>query len=621
MIANCKGQFFFVCAGLIILTGCSTAGKYRENIDRTAAKIIEQKQMEALGKIEPFLVEPPAVTLRRRLMIDQNLQYSNPASLGTKNLEPIEHWPKDDYLEADETVDGATEPIGEGPLRITLIDALQIAAQNSRQYQSSKESLFSTALSLDLRRDQFRNTFTGALDNNISANLGNDDEKRGVVTSGAVNLSRRFLNGITLSARIGMDLVKLLYRSNDSSKSLFGDASITIPLLRGAGRHIVAEPLLQSERNMLYAIHDFERYKRTFAVNIAQNYLSVLQQIDSVKNAEDNYKSRVRTARFSLRLGDAGDMDPIQVDQAIQQQLSAREGWIRSKYTYQRRLDSFKVLLGLPADSKIELVTEELERLAVSAQQIININLDRMREEEIPPADAEIVLRQPTMENAGPMELDEEMAIRLAFENRLDLRTIQGEVYDAQRAVVVAADDLRAELTLLGSVDVGEGRSVSTADEPDRYDLNFQKGRYNALLTLDLPFERTAEIIAYRNSLISLERAVRNLQDLEDTIKTDIRNLLRDLLEAREGLQIQALAVELAQNRVRSTNISLEAGRIDIRDLLEAQTALLSAQDDLTNALVNYRVAELQIQRDLGLLEVNEKGLWKEFSPEELNHE
>jgi outer membrane protein TolC len=64
----------------------------------------------------------------------------------------------------------------------------------------------------------------------------------------------------------------------------------------------------------------------------------------------------------------------------------------------------------------------------------------------------------------------------------------------------------------------------------------------------------------------------------------------------------------------------LEAGRRQIRDLLDAQDSLLSARNQLTAAVVNYRIAELEIQRDLGILKVNERGLWEEFSPEDIKH-
>lgn len=71
---------------------------------------------------------------------------------------------------------------------------------------------------------------------------------------------------------------------------------------------------------------------------------------------------------------------------------------------------------------------------------------------------------------------------------------------------------------------------------------------------------------------------------------------------------------------MKSVNLFLEAGRAQIRDLLEAQDSLLSAQNSLTGAVVDYRVAELGIQRDMGLLKIDEKGLWQEYLPEAGNN-
>jgi outer membrane protein TolC len=137
------------------------------------------------------------------------------------------------------------------------------------------------------------------------------------------------------------------------------------------------------------------------------------------------------------------------------------------------------------------------------------------------------------------------------------------------------------------------------------------------LLTIDLPLERTAERDAYRNSFISLERAVRDVQKLEDEIKLLIRRSLREMSETRESRKIQANAVYVAQNRVQSTTLFFEAGRIQIRDLLEAQESLLQAKNSLTAAVVDYRIAELSFQRDTGLLKIDEKGLWHEYNPED----
>jgi outer membrane protein TolC len=207
------------------------------------------------------------------------------------------------------------------------------------------------------------------------------------------------------------------------------------------------------------------------------------------------------------------------------------------------------------------------------------------------------------MKNAGEFEMTESKAITLAFENRLDLRIAKGRIQDAQRAVVIAADRLGAELTLLGTVQSDQPISGAPDDTS-----------YGGLITLDLPFERTKERNAYRNSYIALEQAVRSEQSLEDSIKIAIRQNLRTMAEAREALKIQTRAVSLAEKQVKSTDRFYEIGRAQLRDVLDAQSFLLIARNELTFTMVAYRLAELTFQRDVGILNINEKGLLVEYA-------
>ncbi len=605
--------------GSLLLHGCKP-GDYRREADDAAGGIIRQKQFEAFGREEPFSIEKPSDTLRRRLMEAQKLARSHAASLGAADLEPIDHWPDDGYLEEGSGEgDGLLVVVPGVALQMTLIDALRVAAGNSREYQDQKESVYRAALALDLERDAFRTTFAGVSSGDITHDAGVSPEVSGIDSSTSFDMTQRFKNGITLTGAITLDVVKLLSQDRSSSNALSADTSVEIPLLRGSGAHIVAEPLTQAERDALYAIYNFERFKRTFAVDIASDYLAVLQQIDRVKNEEDNYRGLVLTVRQVKRESEAGSQSQIEVDRALQDELRARQRWISAQQSYERRLDSFKVTMGLPTDADIKLDRDELSRLAEDVRESLLPRLDtQSSSEEALPADAPVTLVVPSGEGAGPMELAVPVATDLALKNRLDLRIAQGRVYDAQRRVVVAADALRAELTLLGRASAGESRSLSSAGSRDEFDPRVDEGIYDALLTVDLPLERTRERNAYRISLINLKRAVRDLQSSEDQVKLSVRNILRDLLEFRESLHIQAGAVELAKERVRSTNLLLQAGRGSIRNALDAKNDLVQSQNALTAALVSYRIAELQIQRDMGKLEVNEQGLWRTYNPKEV---
>jgi outer membrane protein TolC len=601
----------------LILVGCQTPGSYRTEVEQKAQSIIIEKQAQVLGKKTDFSLEKPGDILRRQILEQASLPFTGPVSLGTDKLPLVAHWPEAGYPSA-----AATNPaLDMNPWStVSLVHALQIGAQNNFDYKTKKEAVFQAALALYLEQDGFRNSLIGQIQNIVISDRSTSPSREGNLISGKLTGTRLLESGTKLTTALAVDLATLLTGSNNSSFGIAGDASLSIPLLRGSGRHIITEPMQQAEQNLVYAILEFERFKKKLAVSVGKEYLVILKQLDRVKNAEEDYRSRMISARRSKRLADAGRLKEIEVDQSVQTELSARQRWVSAQEQYKKQMDAFKGLLGLPPDAEISLDPDEIKRISdVSGQNTIDPGKSnetgRDSSGESLPADAPIKLLAPDFRHAGPLEISATKAIELALENRLDLQVATGKVFDAQRAVVVAADALDAEFTLLGSASVGQRRTITTADL-ENAQLRTDKGVFSALLTLDLPFERTAEAVAYRNSFILLEQAVRNVQSLEDTIKIEVRSRLRELLEARETLQIQAKAVSLAQKRVKSINLFMDAGRAETRDLLEAQDALLEAQDSLTSARVNYRIAELEIQRDMGLLVVTDKGLWQEYSPE-----
>lgn len=650
--------------GTLALVACQPA-QYREEADEIAYNIIEQKQQEALGRTEPFTIDTPADTLRRRLIGVQGLPIVGPESLGTDQLTPLKHWPEEDYPARAEDIDTLIPPWDPTePVELSLVEALQVGARNSREYQSRKEQVYRTALDLDLEALAFRTTYFGIIEGLITSDQREGVNETLLEGSAALDIRRQLYSGALLTSRIGLDVAKLLSSDGSASLGLIADASVTVPLLRGAGRHIVAEPLTQAERDVVYAIWDFERYKRQFAVDVARGYLGVLQAADRVVNEEDSYRRLIITARRQRALASEGELSQVELDQALQDELEARSSWIGSIQNYENQLDQFKLTLGLPTDAELALDRGELDRLADLAEDVLGEAAEAMADEpvmvgldgwpmieriarsltpgphieDLPgmtaiveaaddeeeafvmiPADAPVELEQPSEEGVGPYELPESIAVPLALENRLDLQSQEGAVYDAQRQVVIAANALQAGLNVVANASTDGRYRLTTAGETVPF--RFDRGIYSAGFELDLPFERTAERNIYRNAYINLEQAVRNVQELEDRIKLDIRSGLRELRRAREDYMIESRAVVLAQRRVDMTNMLQEYGRATTRDLLEAQAALLRAQNALTSAVVSYRLTELELQRDMGVLLVDETGLWSEFEVASLEPE
>lgn len=558
----------FVCAVSMIFTGCRSTKGHIAKADGAAESIINEYQEKAIGRTEPFSIERPSDSLRRKLMIDQSLP-----GYGGNDI-------SNDVFKVSE------------PFQIKLLDALQISARNSREYQSKKESVFKTALDLDLTRSDYRNSYSGLISALFSASKNDDSSSKSTEEGFTVGATRRLKTGALLTGKLGVDLVKLLTMDKTSTFGIFADATVSIPLLRGVGRDIAREPLTQAERNVIYSIWGFERYKKTFAVKITSEYLRTLELVEQIQNAEANSK-RIKDSRLRVEaMARAGRIPETQVNQAKQDELRANSRLISAKQRLENSLDSFKISLGIPVDAKIVLDPEELTRLSRDVDDIFGSVDSDSSEERV------------------------RKAILTAFSNRLDLRTTYNQLDDSRRQLNVARDNLDADMNLSLSASTRRTETSGSSSEGTA-DLKFSDGQYSAMLQLDLPWDKTSERVAFRKSLISFDQAMRAVEEHEDEVKLEVRDSIRALAELEETYHIQKQAVALAERRVDSTRIFMEAGRTQIRDVLEAQEALVSAQNDLVSIIVSYHTASLALQKDLGSLEVNEKGLWQKDEREQ----
>jgi outer membrane protein TolC len=591
------------------LCSCLTPTEQRADADKVAYDIVGRAQEEMLGYTEDFNIVPPSESLRRRLLLDQGLPFSDKASLGSADVEPIEQWPDAEYFDRE-----GPAPLWSSAdtLAISLFDALQIGARNSREYQLQKELVFEAALVLDLERNLFDQTWFGMMSGAYDRDKLANPSTTNASGSSDLGVTKKLQNGALLGANVAWDVVKLLTQDEGSVWGLLADATVAIPLLRGSGEFVVTEPMKQAERNVVYSLFELERFKRTFAVTIATEYYSVLQLVEEVDNELENYRWLIEATRRARRMFEAQRLDGTQMDQTQQDELKARDAWIKAIRAYEGRLDLLKQFLGLPVDARIELDREEYERLvsatafAVPEDAVENVH-----------ADAEVAVRLPTREEGGPYEIDPANAVLLALNNRLDLRVAVGRVFDSQRLVAVAADGLRADLTLLGNVTFGDRRSSGDVGMQDGR-LRSDEVRYNMSAMLGLPLERTFERNVFRQSEIQFETMVRGLQMLEDQIKFEVREDLRIMLESRERLVIQVQQLELALRRVETTSRLLQVGRAEARDVLDAQSDLIDSRNQVSLERVRYRLAELSLQSDLELLEVGTDGLWTEVDPETL---
>jgi outer membrane protein TolC len=200
------------------------------------------------------------------------------------------------------------------------------------------------------------------------------------------------------------------------------------------------------------------------------------------------------------------------------------------------------------------------------------------------------------------LEFPETEVVEVALARRLDHLTNVDQVADAERRVHVAADALRPGLGFTTIVD-------GTSDRGSPLDYSGDDLDWRVSLELDLALDRLPERNAYRAALIVFEAARRAAEASADAIRSDLRESIRRLAAARETYDIQTGAVVLAERRVESAQLNLEAGRASTRDVLEAQEDLLGARNAASSALTDYILSGLSLYRDMELVRVTDEGL------------
>jgi outer membrane protein TolC len=520
---------YILCLLMVVyIAGCSPQ-KYKEDADKEVRQILDSKWKTEHGT------------------------QAN-ARIGDVQADPNDLYFDPNYIPSD---------------RLSLAEAVAIATARNRAYQTQKETLYRSALDLTSTRHNFVRKWFGTIDGNYNRTAADES----VAAGGEVGFSQLLDDGTQISTSIATDWLGYLTGDSRSTLGSVLNATINKPLLRGAGKDIVMEELKQAERDVLYSIRDFSRYRKTFVVSIVSDYFRVLQALDSVKNAESNYKSLTLAYDQAKDNAMAGRLAQLEADQTQQRMLQARDNLASTNRSYEQSLDNFKIRLALPTDAPLSLDPNALVALSV-------------------------------MEVVEP-QFDVDDALKTALSLRLDLATIKDQVDDARRKIKVSENALQAGLKLVASA------NVDSAPPRQASRLQFQNGSYSLGAQLDLPFDRLSERNTYRRTLIAMMQQTRDYEDAVDGVKLGVRNDYRDLLEAAQRYQIQKKSLDLAQERVNSTSLLFQAGRAQARYLLDSQDSLLSAQNSTTSTLVDYNIAKLSFYRDIELLTVKPDGLWQ----------
>ncbi|MBM4111598.1 MAG: TolC family protein, partial [Phycisphaerae bacterium] len=345
-------------------------------------------------------------------------------------------------------------------------------------------------------------------------------------------------------AQVADDLNDATIAGQNSVEAFF---SLDVPLLKGAGL-VAQEPLIQAQRNTIYAARAFEDFRRRFYVSLVDEYMGLVVQRLQINNAKQSILRFKAIVDREDALVASGRQVPFQADLAKQNALFAVDRLATQEEAFKLAVDRYKVRIGLPPDQMLEVEIELLDML--------------------------------------PPVIDGEAAVQMALDLRLDLQNSRDQVDDVKRLVELARNGLLPAVDLAAKIDLMQ--------DPDFFNgvqLDGSFDDYTVGINIEVPLDRVDERIALRQAQLRQEQVQRAFFNTRDTVSVQVRQATRAIERSMFSLQLQERNISIAQQRQES--IDAAPDRATPRDRTETVDALVRALNDRDRARRELQVAIL----------------------------
>ncbi len=370
---------------LIAILGC-TRSQYRAAADKKSYSLIASRLVDPRWSLPTRTVEPKQ---QSRMGLTSDLDCS-PKPPDDPAAAPLMHFPdghrNTKYWSKIPTADRIESPAwldhlprgDDGQIRLTQELALDLALLHSRDYQTQFESVYLSALTLTGNEFEFATQWSGGTGTQYTATGADLGGNRLLQTTDRLGFGRRLAGGGQFATNILNSFFWDFGTNSAGSNGIFV-TSFTQPLLRGAFRHVRLENLTQAERNLLYDVRNFARFRRRFYLDTSSSFLSLLTQVQSIRNAKVNIDSLQLNLIEHQELRVMKMVSQIQVDQIFQEYQNGRLVLLAAEQNLAASLDQFKFQLGLPPWIPFEIDESLLAQFELVDPKLVEVQDETQR--------------------------------------------------------------------------------------------------------------------------------------------------------------------------------------------------------------------------------------------------
>lgn len=222
------------------------------------------------------------------------------------------------------------------------------------------------------------------------------------------------------------------------------------------------------------------------------------------------------------------------------------------------------------------------------------------------PMDANFTLEDETEEvtadGARQMSLslqpnaDRDHAVETALAHRAEIRALDIAAQVKREEVKVARSEYMPNLALTA------GYLVSNPNVFNGFEKKFN-GMWSAGVVLKVPILTWGDrVYKVRQAKAEAAMAETRVEEVREKITLQVNQNQQKMQEAQRRLATALRSQEQADENLRMANLGMREGVIPVSNVLQAQTAWLSAHSTLVEAEIDVRLADLYLMRALGTL-------------------
>jgi outer membrane protein TolC len=484
--------------------------------------------------------------------------------------------------------------IRDGMIPLSISDLINLTLENNLDIAVERLAPVTSEYAILTNYRPFEPTIT------VGANVTRNTSPSQTFLTGVASvkqLTNNFSAGYAQTLKTGTDLTvdfSLVRTSTNNTFSTFNPAWVgqmrygfTQRLLNGFGTAVNTRSIRVAQNNKTISEAQFETQVLDLVTQAQKSYW------DLVFTTEDrNVKQRAlelaeKTLSDNQRQVEVGTLARIDLVQARSQVATSREDVIVADFTHAQIQDQIKKVLTRQPDPGLVLArvspTQRAER--------------------------------PVAEDLLPVE----NAIRVALENRPELRTANLQLRNSEIEIQYAKNQLLPTLSVSADYiqsGVGGPQTIRNPFDPnappsqtipggvgDVFNQIFKSktGGYTVGFNLQVPLSNRSSKAEYSRVATVKKTSEENIKALEQQIALEVRNSITAVEMNKARIDTAQTSRELAEEQYAAEQRKFELGASTVRFVLEEQRNLEQAQSNEISAIVNYRKSMVDYDRALGV--------------------